>query len=67
MAKKLTSPRLNEKGIPTDARPIRTYPAGTGWRPKKSTTKQANIELIHAQWFNQMNRDKSILYTRDIT
>lgn len=67
MSRKLTSVPLNDRGLPTDARPIRTYPQGVSWRPKRTSTKQANVQLIHAKRFNQLNRGKSILYTRDIT
>ena len=53
---------LPTRAVPNPT-PVRTTRAGLGWRPKQKTTKQANIELFHAQQFNKVAGPLSILNT----
>lgn len=34
------------------------------WKPKTPTMKTENVALYHAQIFNQLNRNRSILFTQ---
>ena len=43
---------------PTMARVTRR---GLGWRPRKATTKQVNVELFHRSQYNQVHAGRSIL------
>ena len=39
----------------------RTTRQGLGWRPRRATTKEANVELFHRGQYNQVLAGRSIL------
>ena len=54
---KLKAPRvpLVPLMIPTPMTP-------EGWHPKKTTTKEENVEIFHRRTYNEVVAGKSILY-----
>ena len=61
MTKKLTAIPLPTMPIP-DGTVVRTRTKGLTWKPKKATTKDANVALFHARRYNMVLGGKSILY-----
>lgn len=60
--RKLTTIPLPTVAIPNPTL-TRTKPGGMTWNPRKSTTKDANVALIHAQRYNKVAGPLSILNT----
>jgi len=61
MARKLTAPKIPEVAAPQTT-PMKTTSAGFGWRPRKTTTKAANVDLFGVKTYNQLMQGKSILF-----
>ena len=43
---------------------MKTTERGVVWMPTKTTTKDENVALINARFFNYLNRNRSILNTQ---
>ena len=56
--RKLTTPKVPERTVvhPT---PV----TGSGWTPKRDSTKDENVEVFHRRTRNVILSDKTILYT----
>ena len=61
MTKKLTAIPIPTIPIPNGT-VVRTRTQGLTWKPKKTTTKDANVALFHAGQYNRVLAGKSILY-----
>lgn len=60
MTDKLTTIPLPTIPIP-DPTIARVTRRGLGWRPRKATTKQGNVELFHRSQYNKVMAGRSIL------
>ena len=60
MTNKLTAIPLPTTPIPNPTM-ARVTRLGLGWRPRKASTKQANVELFHRGQYNQVHAGRSIL------